>query len=295
MLAVAAHRGLALPNLMVSLQSDDIDEAQSAAIAARRADPALHQGVIDYLVSHPEKRVRDAALVTALAHGSTRAYQRCLELAVDAKTVEPLAMLLVALLGGRAHHELLLKQLSVASHRSAALFSLGYTGQIALAGKLFEYMRGENQLEAQLAGEAFSTLTGLDMARDPYYLEGERDEEGLPALEQDDLAADLTVPPETDLPIPNPTAVAEWWRVHGGKFDDQRRVLFGRPWTLSAAVDFLERAPLRRRHALGLWLCICTGAEARIDTRAFSSTQRLQIEDARGLTEQSLTRTFGKW
>jgi uncharacterized protein (TIGR02270 family) len=294
LLGVAAGRGLSLPNLLASLESSDVEEARAAAVLVRWSDPRRHVPAIEHLVDHPDLQVRDAALVTALQLGSFPAWRRCVALASSVARVEPLAMLLMALLGGPAEHEILVNHLARPSHRHATLFALGFAGQAALGNTLLDVMSGDDPRGARLAGEAFSNLTGLDTSMDPY-VEPEPPETGesLPPLEQDELEADLVPPVEDDLPLPNPQAILAWWQANAGRFDVRHRLLWGRPWTVETAYEVFEQAPLRRRHPMALWFAIRSSGRVQVHTRAFSGVQRAQIAPARGMSDQTLSRRFG--
>jgi hypothetical protein len=53
------------------------------------------------------------------------------------------------------------------------------------------------------------------------------------------------------------------------------RVLAGKPWQLDTALEYLQSAPLRWRHAVGVWLAL--RARLHVDTRAFTRVQRRQL------------------
>ncbi len=296
LLGIAAGRGLAVGNVLLSLQTADDEEVRAAACIARTADARRHLPALEFLTSHPTAKVRDAALVSALVHGSSFAFQRCLELASDGETCHGLPMLLVALLGAQHHHELLLHQLSRTSHRSAALFALGYTGSTSVATSLLQHVASEDETTARLAGEAFSVITGLDTSVDPYLkVTGEpgENEEGLPPLQDDDLDASLVPIVEQGLPLPNPEALDAFWRVRAPTVDGRQRLLLGEPWMMGSALAALSGAQLRRRHAVALWLLIRSAGAAWIDTRTWSARQGLQLEAAGRLSHHALVRVFG--
>lgn len=295
LLRVAAARGHSLPNLLLYLQSSDAEEAAAAADAAVWSDPVLHGPVLEYLLDDPRPAVANAVLTTALVHGSRSALARCLERAGDATRADGLAMLLTALLGTPAHHEMLTGHLARETHRKAALFALGYAGQAAVIPTLLAQLETKDPPTRKLTAEAIGTITGLDTAADAFVSDLPVPEsEALPSLEED-LAADL-VPTEVDaLPEPNVAAIMQWWSEQGGRMDARRRLLLGAPWTYEHALHTLGSLSMRRRAPAVTWLLLCSGGRAKIGARAFAAMQRAQANAAERLSAQALARRFGSW
>ncbi|MEY4511628.1 MAG: hypothetical protein RLZZ450_3750 [Pseudomonadota bacterium] len=296
LLRVAASRNLVLENVLEALQSDDADEAAAAAACARLAPAQRHLFALEWALDHPAAQVRDAALVSALAHGSAQAFQRCRERASDPQQVSQLAMLLVALLGGPVDHQVLQHNLTLETHRHAAAFALGYCGQAAVADTLIEALASPDVRLAKLVGEALCTLLGLDPGQGGYRsARSESEPSSLPPLEEEDLDASLEPVPDADLPLLGKAAVGDWYRARQPDLAVTQRLLEGAPWTIDQAVRFLERAPLRRRHPIGLWLSIRSGGALRIDTRATSVVQDAQLASLVASRDEKLKVRFSRW
>jgi uncharacterized protein (TIGR02270 family) len=288
LLSIAAERELSPPDLREPLSSQDPEEVVAAATAARRADPGRHLHFIEQLTTHAEPLVRDTALVTALLLGSFDGFARCSQLASDARAPSAAAMLLVALLGGPAHHELLLQHLAHPKHRYPALYALGLSGNAGMVGAVLPYLDPKDPRAARLAGEAVSTITGLDITQAPYTGAPPPEPDSLPPLEKDDLQANLVPTAEDELPMPAADAVTEFWRTRAGMFDRRMRLLRGEPWTAARAIDLLWHAPMRLRHPVALWLRLRSGGAARINTRTLTSVQRWQLGTVQNLTDEAL-------
>jgi uncharacterized protein (TIGR02270 family) len=296
LLELAFRRGLDLPDLLGALGSIEPGEAAAAAMAARVGDPARYLPALEPLLDHPDPCARDAALITGLCLGSTPTWRHCLALAANPARPEPLAMLLVALLGGPEQHAILTGHLTRKTHCTAALAALAWTGQAAVVPTLLPWLASGNPAVARLASFAFANLTGVSTSERPYASrERAQEEDALPDLEDDDLDADLLPCPEDDLPLPDVEAIEAHWKRHGGKLDARQRILAGVPWTLAACFDQMEHASLYVRRRLGLWLLVRSGGAARITGRAWSSALRDQVIRARSLTPRALTRWFGGW
>jgi hypothetical protein len=76
LLELAAERALNVETLSSSLRSDDPAELAAALRVAVHAEPLAHAGRVHELLDDPRPAVRDAALLTALHHGSTLGWAR---------------------------------------------------------------------------------------------------------------------------------------------------------------------------------------------------------------------------
>ncbi len=135
---------------------------------------------------------------------------------------------------------------------------------------------------AQVAGEAFSAMTGLRLDG-PYALPpGERPEGApLPPDLQEDLDANLVPSPEDNLPWPQVAAITLWWKGARSRFEKGKRYLLGQPFSGSLLIDALETSPMRHRHVLARELAIRTRGQHVIPTRAFALRQRESLSRPR--------------
>jgi uncharacterized protein (TIGR02270 family) len=107
---------------------------------------------------------------------------------------------------------------------------------------------------ARLAGEAFSLITGLDLA----YLDLDRDPPaGVGFGPNDDPNDDNVAMDEDDsLPWPDPARIAAWWQAHGSGFVAGGRYFMGEPPSSAHALKVLREGFQRQRSAAALYLCL---------------------------------------
>jgi uncharacterized protein (TIGR02270 family) len=134
--------------------------------------------------------------------------------------------------------------------------------------------------EARLAGEAFSMITGVDLAyrdldrRPPAdFQSGPNDdpEDENVALDEDDR-----------LPWPEPTKVAEWWAKNKSRFDIGTAYFLGTPKNSADWLGALSDAFQRQRRAAALELAIRQPNRAMFEVRARGRLQRQLLTRARG-------------
>jgi uncharacterized protein (TIGR02270 family) len=310
LLEIAALGRAELPPLLEWLQSDDALVAGAAARAVRRADARLHLPVTEALLEHDDPDVREAALVPALAWGSSRATAVCERLALDARHSRRLPMALYALLGGPREHARLAEHVSRPTHRLDALFALGYSGNPDLLPLLSAQLEGGHALAAKFAAQAIATIMGLDLRDDAFFepaptpsdakplARPEDDPEArgsLPPLEQDDLDGDIVPPPEDALRPPNAVAIRRFCEAAGARTEPGRRYLDGQVFTREVLLDSLRCSPLGRRHMLAIGLAVGTEGAVWLDTRAPTRTQSTHMAAIRAAGGQPFVGRFGRW
>jgi hypothetical protein len=202
---------------------------------------------------------------------------------------------LYSLLGGREAHAALAELLAGAEQRAALLFALGFAGNIGLREVLVPYLSGA-PLEARLAAQGLGLTFGFLPADDAFAVAAapiespaqlppaEDDPEALaslPALEDDDLDADLVPQPEESLPTPNAEAIDALCAARTRQLAAATRTLFGAPYDAAQLGHVLGLAPLRWRHTLALGLAVQSGGVLWFDSRAPSKRQRQQLGDVR--------------
>jgi hypothetical protein len=282
-----------------------------------RGEAKAFGAIMDKLTSHRDPSVRESALVACLAWGLPHAWQRCERLALDREQDAPFATHLYAALGGRTAHARLAKLLENPVRRASAIAALGYAGSPRHVPELLELVRSDDVLEAKRAAIAIALITGLNLAEDAYVIapaplpetpRGPLEEfppespedvaeaaAALPALEDDDLDANLVPPPQDVISPPNPDAIERFWKEVGPTFHEQHRYHLGKPrpepidW-----LDLLVQAPLYARHVLAIAFGIRTGGRAFFDTRLFCEQQRQQLALIRGLDLRAFERYYDR-
>jgi uncharacterized protein (TIGR02270 family) len=137
-----------------------------------------------------------------------------------------------------------------------AVIGAGVIGDPVLITWLIEQMNIPEL--SRVAGEAFTMITGVDIAYED--LEGEWPEgfEAGPTESPEDENVEMDT--DEDLPWPNPKLILGWWSKNNGQFKNGNRYLMGRPITtielamLKPGQPLFEvRAPgFRQKQILGL-------------------------------------------
>ncbi|HSW03636.1 TIGR02270 family protein [Aquabacterium sp.] len=130
--------------------------------------------------------------------------------------------------------------------------AVGLLGDVQFVPWLIELM--EQPTIARLAGEAFSMISGADLARQD--LEGASG----PVLDTgpSDNPADERVALDEDdsLPWPNAGRVQHWWSRNGGGLVTGQRCFIGRPVSAESALQVLREGLQRQRHVAALSLSL---------------------------------------
>ncbi len=119
---------------------------------------------------------------------------------------------------------------------------------------------------ARAAGEAFTMITGIDIAYED--LEGEWPEgfEAGPTEEAED--EDVEMDPDEDLPWPEPQLVKNWWNTNKGRFTNGVRHLLGKPVSPGHLRQVLATGLQRQRAAAALELAIMQPGQPLFEIRA---------------------------
>jgi uncharacterized protein (TIGR02270 family) len=145
-----------------------------------------------------------------------------------------------------------------------AAIGAGVIGDPVLVPWLVEQMKAP--LLARVAGEAFTMITGVDIAYED--LEGERPEgfEAGPTENPEDENVEMD--PDEDLPWPDPELVQGWWGKKKGRFRSGTRYLLGQPISFEHLNQVLRTGRQRQRAAAALELAISKPGIPLFEVRA---------------------------
>ena len=128
---------------------------------------------------------------------------------------------------------------------------------------------------ARLAGEAFSQITGLDLAaldldRKPpeNALFGPSDNPG-----DDDVAMDE----DDGLPWPDPDKLGAWWQSNGARFAAGTRYFVGEPPSMAHCLSVLRTGFQRQRSAAAEYLCLLAPGTRLFNVMAPAWRQQRQL------------------
>lgn len=156
------------------------------------------------------------------------------------------------------------------AHRRLAAIAAGATGDPQLIPWLIETMADDEY--ARTAGEAFTFITGLDLA----YLDLDRDQpEDFEAGPTEDPAdEDVAMDADEDLPWPDPELITGWWSENKGRFDPGRRYLVGVPIEMMNLQDVLRSGLQRQRAAAALEMVLLQPGQPLFEVRARGDRQQ---------------------
>lgn len=120
---------------------------------------------------------------------------------------------------------------------------------------------------AKAAGEAFSTITGLNLHDEDFSQEElatatSENEEDFVELDEDE-----------HLPYPNTDALHAWWQRNNARFSTGQRYFMGQPINDAVLREQLQKGFQRQRHHAALELALRNSAEPLKNTRAFLKNQ----------------------
>ena len=134
---------------------------------------------------------------------------------------------------------------------------------------------------ARLAGEAFSMITGLDLA---YRDLDRRPPADFQSGPNDDPADEnVALDEDENLPWPDPARIGPWWTANRARFSAGTAYFLGAPKATADWLEALSDAFQRQRHAAALELAIRQPDKAMFEVRARGRLQRQLIARARGL------------
>lgn len=211
-----------------------------------------------------------AAWSVALLSGYTRAIERLQLLAEHEGPYRAqacdLALRCLPYRQAHAWHKTLSPRLAVSG--------AGALGDPALLPYLLDQMRAPAL--ARLAGEAFSMITGVDLARER--LDAPQPEGFEAGPSEDPAEEDVALDADERLPWPNADLLARWFDAHGGRFLAGERYLLGCPIEVPNLREVLRHGRQRQRAAAALELVLRHRGTPLAEIRAPGFRQREVLE-----------------
>lgn len=130
---------------------------------------------------------------------------------------------------------------------------------------------------ARVAGEAFTMITGVDIAYDD--LDADKPEGFESGPTEDPNDDNVEMDPDERLPWPDPGLISEWWEKHTSQLQPGVRHLLGKPITMDWMQQVLRIGKQRQRAAAALELAITRPGEPLFEVRApgFRQQEVLQV------------------
>jgi len=146
----------------------------------------------------------------------------------------------------------------------------GIAGDPAYVPWLIRQM--DDDKTARIAGEAFSLITGLDLA----YLDLDRKppEGGVGGPNDDPNDPNVDMDEDDGLPFPSSERISRWWDANGGRFAPGTRHFLGAPLSREHCLRALKEGFQRQRILAAHYLCLLEPGTVLFEWRAPSQRQQ---------------------
>ncbi len=140
----------------------------------------------------------------------------------------------------------------------------GLAGDSTYVPWLIKHM--SNDQTARLAGEAFSLITGTDLALLDLERKPPENFESGPNDDPDDPNVDMD--PDDGLPWPDAERIQKWWAANSSRFQPGTRYFMGAPVTRAHCIDVLKNGYQRQRILAAHYLCLLDPGTPLFNTSA---------------------------
>lgn len=270
--ACAAHRvdpGAALAKAVA--QVDTAQRARALRMAGQlgRADllPALHQQLEDGDAACRTAAARSAVLLGDRSAGL--ATLRAAALDKDAPHLEALQLYLLAAPSDAARTTVR-ELVAAGAPLRTTIRATAWAGDVQAVPWLVKHMA--DLQHARVAGEAFSFLTGADLARLDLEIKGELPSVGGPSDDPND--DDVALDEDESLPWPDVARIQAWWQKHAGTMPKGTRCFAGAAVTPAHCIQILKTAGQRQRYAAAMLLSLLSPGTPLFNTAAPSHRQQ---------------------
>jgi uncharacterized protein (TIGR02270 family) len=134
----------------------------------------------------------------------------------------------------------------------------------------------ENPVFARLAGESFSSITGLDFAHPDFNGKAPENFESGPSDDPED--DNVAIDPDEDLPWPDHQKAISWWKANKNRFADGAPHFLGEPVRIDHCRRVLHEGYQRQRRAAALFLSLLQPGTVLFNTSAPAWRQRHLLE-----------------
>jgi len=128
---------------------------------------------------------------------------------------------------------------------------------------------------ARLAGEAFATITGINLGQAALDRPAPENFESGPNDDPDDPNVDMD--PDEGLPWPDADKIEKWWEANGSRFQKGTRYFVGTPVTREHCIDVLKNGYQRHRILAAHYLCLLQPGTPLFNTSAPAWRQQRRV------------------
>jgi uncharacterized protein (TIGR02270 family) len=140
----------------------------------------------------------------------------------------------------------------------------GIAGASTYVPWLVDHM--SNDQTARIAGEAFSLITGTDLALLDLERKPPENFESGPNDDPEDPNVDMD--PDDGLPWPDQQKIEKWWAANGSLFQNGQRYFMGAPVTREHCINVLKNGYQRQRILAAHYLCLLNPGTPLFNTSA---------------------------
>ncbi len=173
------------------------------------------------------------------------------------------------------------------SHVRLAVIAARALGDPAVVPWLIQQM--DAAALARLAGDAFCSITGVDLHAENLECAPPEDVEAGPTESPED--EDVEMDPDEDLPWPDPILVGQWWSQNQGRFAPGARHLGGYRIATDPLGYLLKKGNQSQRAAAALELVLQQPGQTLFEIRARGDRQQNLLAAAHGLPQASAAPT----
>lgn len=251
--------------------------AQAIAVAGRLGRVDLLDGCLRGL-HHADAACRFEAARAGLLLGDRQAALQTLVALAGAggPQAAPAALLALKVLAMEPAHALLQALAQEAASVRVLIRGIGAAGDPQHLPWLLAQM-GEPTL-ARLAGEAFSTITGLDLAAQDLELKPPRNHVDGPGDDPDD--DDVAMDEDESLPWPDREKLEAWWQANARRFAPGARCFVGAPLSPGHCLAVLRTGFQRQRIAAAEHLSLMSPGTPLFNTAAPAWRQQWLLSQA---------------
>jgi uncharacterized protein (TIGR02270 family) len=172
-----------------------------------------------------------------------------------------------------AAHHLLSGLAGDASQKRYVIEGAGVVGDPVYVPWLITQMADDSV--ARLAGEAFTLITGTDLALLDLERKPPENEETGPSDDPDD--PNVAMDGDEGLPWPDQARVRAWWKANEKRFSRGVRYLMGAQLTHEQCIDVLKNGSQRQRALAAHHICLLAPGTVLFNTSAPASRQEKQL------------------
>jgi len=183
---------------------------------------------------------------------------------IESAYCEPATQLLLRVMDIQQSQLFLNELLKNATNQRLVIRGTGMVGDPVVIPWLIELMA--NPELARVAGESFSTITGVDIAYEELEGEWPEDFEAGPTENPED--EEVAMDADEDLAWPAPDLIRAWWQKNSNRFRPSMRYLCGQPINVAQCQKVLREGFQRQRRAAALELALLQSDAPLFNTSA---------------------------